>query len=127
MSRSQRVAVITGASSGIGRATALRFADAGWSVVLASRRGPALTELAEECTARGGRATAVPTDVTVHAEVQALADAAVAAYGRIDVWVNNAAVSVFAPSSRCRSTTSGGCSMSTSSATSTAPAQLSRS
>lgn len=97
MSRTQRVAVITGASSGIGRATALRFADEGWAVVVASRRGSALTELAEELVARGGRATAVPTDVTDQAAVQALADAAVGAYGHIDVWVNNAAISVFAP------------------------------
>ncbi|WP_210507726.1 SDR family oxidoreductase [Naasia sp. SYSU D00057] len=93
----QRVAVITGASSGIGRATALRFADDGWSVVLASRRGDALEELADECRARGGSALAVPTDVADENAVESLALAAVERFNRIDVWVNNAAVSVFSP------------------------------
>ena len=91
----QRVAVITGASSGIGRAAALRFADDGWSVVLASRRGSALEELADECRARGGDALAVPTDTTDENAVEALALAAVQRFDRIDVWVNNAAISVF--------------------------------
>src|SRR3954452_24648616 len=95
MSGKKRVAVITGASSGIGRATALRFADDGWSVVLASRRGAALEELADECRARGGNAIAVPTDTADEQAVEALALAAVARFERIDVWVNNAAVSVF--------------------------------
>ncbi|GHD43556.1 SDR family NAD(P)-dependent oxidoreductase [Mycetocola manganoxydans] len=91
------VVVITGASSGIGRATALRYASAGANVVLASRRGQALTKLAKECEARGGDAIAVPTDVTNASQVDALARAAVMKFGRIDVWVNNAAVSAFAP------------------------------
>jgi len=95
MARGTQVVVITGASSGIGRATALRFADQGWAVVLGSRREQALTELAEECGARGGEAVVVPTDTTDAAAVQALADAAVARYGRIDVWVNNAAVGIY--------------------------------
>lgn len=89
-----RVIVITGASSGIGRETALRFARAGETLVLASRRGEALDLLAEECERHGGAALAVPTDVTVETDVQRLADTAVAHFGRIDVWVNNASVSV---------------------------------
>jgi short-subunit dehydrogenase len=93
-----RIVVITGASSGIGRASALRFARAGDCVVLASRRGMALRELAEECRLQGAPgALAVPTDTTDEDAVQALGAAALARFGRIDVWVNSAAVSVFAP------------------------------
>jgi NAD(P)-dependent dehydrogenase (short-subunit alcohol dehydrogenase family) len=94
--RSQ-VVVVTGASSGIGRATALRFAGEGASLVLAARRAGALAEVVAECERAGGRAIAVPTDVTDEAAVDALAARAVEEFGRIDVWVNDAAVSVFAP------------------------------
>lgn len=87
--------VITGPSSGIGRATALAFADRGASVVLAARREDALHEVAGECTERGGRALVVPTDVSDERAVEHLAHRAVEELGRIDVWVNNAAVSVF--------------------------------
>lgn len=98
MSTGNRVVVITGASSGIGRATALRFSREGARVVLASRRERALRDLARECEAQGApRALAVPTDTTDPDAVEALAAAATGAFGRIDVWVNNAAVSVFAP------------------------------
>jgi NAD(P)-dependent dehydrogenase (short-subunit alcohol dehydrogenase family) len=97
MSAKQPVVVITGASSGIGRATALRFAKEGAQLVLASRRGDALEELVAECEARGSVAIAVPTDVSSEAEVAALKFAAVETFGRIDVWVNDAAVSVYAP------------------------------
>ncbi len=90
------VVVITGASSGIGRATALAFARKGASVVLAARREQALQELADECKKLGGRALVVPTDVTREEAVQRLARQAVEAFGRIDVWVNNAAVTLFA-------------------------------
>jgi len=88
------IVVITGASSGIGRATALAFADAGAKVVLASRRELVLRQLAAEITGDGGTALAVPTDVTDPEQVQHLANTARQTYGRIDVWVNNAAVSV---------------------------------
>lgn len=94
---SQNVVVITGASSGIGRATALLFAAHGATVVLASRRPQALTALAAECEQAGGQAIAVPTDVADAGQVEALARKAVDRFGRIDVWVNNAGVSVFAP------------------------------
>lgn len=86
------VVVITGASSGIGRATALEFAARGAAVVLAARRLAALHEVAEECVEAGGRAMVVPTDVTSQEAVRRLADRALDAFGRIDVWVNNAGV-----------------------------------
>jgi NAD(P)-dependent dehydrogenase (short-subunit alcohol dehydrogenase family) len=89
------VVVITGPSSGIGRATALAFAREGASVVLAARREQALLEAAAECESLGGRALAVPTDVTDEGAVRELARRAVEHFGWIDVWVNNAAVGLF--------------------------------
>ncbi|AYV47523.1 short-chain dehydrogenase [Caulobacter flavus] len=84
--------VITGASSGIGRATALMFARSGANLVLASRRKEVLVDLAHQCVALGARATAAPTDVSDPSAMQALAQAAERRYGRIDVWINNAGV-----------------------------------
>src|SRR3954454_1674194 len=90
-----QVVVITGASSGIGRATAQAFAQRGASLVLAARRAEMLEEAARECEALGGTAIAVPTDVTNEAQVQALGRRAVERFGRIDVWFNNAGVGAF--------------------------------
>ncbi|SFG06687.1 Short-chain dehydrogenase [Palleronia marisminoris] len=84
--------VITGASSGIGRAAALAFADLGARVVLAARRADVLEEVARDCERRGGQAVAVETDVTDPEAVEALAQAAMEAFGGIDIWVNNAGV-----------------------------------
>ena len=84
--------MITGASSGIGRAAALAFAEKGTSVVVAARRAELLENVAEECRRRGGDALAVVTDVTDTEAVERLAEAAVERFGRIDVWVNNAGV-----------------------------------
>jgi short-subunit dehydrogenase len=84
------VVVITGASSGIGRATARAYARRGARLVLASRSAPALETVAEECRAHGVEVLVVPTDVTEEREVRALAAAAAGEYGRVDVWVGNA-------------------------------------
>lgn len=89
------VVVVTGASSGIGRATALSFAEEGAVVVLAARREEALREVAGKCEALGSRTLVVPTDVTDEGAVHELARRAVEEFGRIDVWVNNAAVTAF--------------------------------
>jgi NAD(P)-dependent dehydrogenase (short-subunit alcohol dehydrogenase family) len=88
--------VITGASSGIGRATALAFARTGASLVLAARRDEPLQDVADACGRAGSRAVAVPTDVSDQQQVEALARQALAHFGRLDVWVNNAAVTMFA-------------------------------
>ena len=92
---SDQVVVIAGASTGIGRATALAFAAKGARVVCAARSVQALDTLVEQIRGRGGSAVAAPTDVADPAAVRALADLAERQYGRIDTWVNNAAVSVW--------------------------------
>lgn len=89
------IVVITGASSGIGRATAHAFARSGATVVLASRRESALQETLQECERLGGRGIVVPTDVCEADQVERLCEKAVERYGRIDVWINNAAVTLF--------------------------------
>jgi short-subunit dehydrogenase len=94
--RAGTVAVITGASSGLGRETAYQLAERGARLVLAARRVDDLEETAEVCRERGGEALVVPTDVTSEDAVHRLAKAAVDAWGRIDVWVNNAGVTLFA-------------------------------
>lgn len=84
--------VITGASSGIGRATALTFARRGANLVLAARRAHVLADVAAECERWGAQALAVPTDVTDPQAMKQLAQEAAATFGGIDVWVNNAGI-----------------------------------
>lgn len=91
-----QVAVITGASSGLGREAAYQLASRGCKLVLAARRVDELEQTASGCRERGGEALVVATDVTQEAEVQRLAKAAIERWGRIDVWVNNAGVTLFA-------------------------------
>jgi NAD(P)-dependent dehydrogenase (short-subunit alcohol dehydrogenase family) len=93
---SEQVIVVTGASSGIGLATAQEAARRGARVVLAARNAHDLEHAVAEIRREGGDALAVPTDVTDYAQVQALAHRAVQEWGRIDTWVNNAGVSLYA-------------------------------
>ena len=87
-----KVIVITGASSGAGRAAALEFAPHSVKLVLAARRLNVLNELVTECEALGSVAIASLTDVTDAQEVKNLAQTAFDFGGRIDVWINNAGV-----------------------------------
>lgn len=93
----RKVVLVTGASSGIGRATALRLAAAGHPVVLGARRTDRLEVLVSEIEEAGGTATAVPLDVSDLASVQGFAAAASAHFGRIDVLVANAGVMPLSP------------------------------
>jgi short-subunit dehydrogenase len=85
-----QVVVVTGASSGIGRATALECARLGARVVVAARRQAALESLVDECGRMGGQAIAMALDVGVPSAMDDLAELAVETFGGIDVWVNNA-------------------------------------
>jgi NAD(P)-dependent dehydrogenase (short-subunit alcohol dehydrogenase family) len=92
---SEQVVVIVGASSGIGRASALAFAARGARVVCAARGAQALDTVVAQIRQEGGTAVAVPTDVADPAAVRALAGLAEQQYGRIDTWVNVAAVGIW--------------------------------
>jgi len=85
-----KVIVITGASSGLGEAAARLLSAQGASVVLGARRADRIQSLANELSAKGDKAVVKTTDVTDRAQVKALVDAAVQAYGRVDVMINNA-------------------------------------
>lgn len=85
-----KVAIVTGASRGIGAAAARAFAEAGASVVLAARTAQAIAAIAEEIGAAGGKALAVPTDVTDPASVERLVEKTLTTLGRLDVAFNNA-------------------------------------
>jgi len=85
-----KVAIVTGASRGIGSASARAFAAAGATVVLAARTAEAIATVADEINAAGGRALAIPTDVTDPESVQRLVEKTVATFGRLDVAFNNA-------------------------------------
>ena len=97
-----KVVVITGASSGLGEATARRLSAAGASVVLGARRTEHLDALAKELTKHGGNAIAITTDVTDREQVKALVDAAVKTCGRVDVMINNAGLMPQAPLDRLK-------------------------
>ena len=85
-----RVAVVTGGGQGIGEGIATAYAAAGAAVVVAARHADRIQRVVDTIVDAGGRAIAVPTDVTDRAALEALADAAVDTFGKLDVWVNNA-------------------------------------
>jgi short-subunit dehydrogenase len=92
-----KTVVITGASSGMGLAAAHAFAHRGSNLVLAARREEPLRQAAHDCEALGVRAIAVPSDVTDPTQMRSLAQAAVERFGQIDVWINNAGLSLWGP------------------------------
>lgn len=91
------VAVVTGASAGVGRATAIAFARAGYAVALIARQPERLREAAMEAQAAGGRVAQFPADVADASRIDAIADEIERTLGPIDVWINNAMATVFAP------------------------------
>jgi NAD(P)-dependent dehydrogenase (short-subunit alcohol dehydrogenase family) len=92
----QQVVAVVGASSGIGRETALRFAKRGAKVVVSARSESGLASLVDEIRRNGGEAIAVVADVSDFEQVKAIADKAVTQYGRLDTWVHAAATGVLA-------------------------------
>src|ERR671920_694531 len=94
--KGEQVVVLMGASSGIGRESALRFARRGAKVVVSARGEEGLGSLVEQIGDEGGEAIAVPADTSEFEQVKAVADRAVQEYGRLDTWVHLAAVGLFA-------------------------------
>jgi short-subunit dehydrogenase len=92
----EQVVVITGASSGIGRETARYMGERGATIVAAARNETALDTLCSEIMAAGGRAIPVVADVADPLQVDAIGQTAIERFGRVDTWVNNAAVSIYA-------------------------------
>ena len=92
-----QVVAVVGASSGIGRETALQFAKQGAKVVISGRSETKLTSLVDEINSFGGNVTSVIADVAEFEQVKAIADKAVAMYGRLDTWVHAPSNAVFAP------------------------------
>jgi NAD(P)-dependent dehydrogenase (short-subunit alcohol dehydrogenase family) len=92
-----RTVVITGASAGVGRASAVAFAQRGWNVALIARGKEGLEGARQDVEAAGGNALVLPLDVADADAVFAAADQVVAQWGRIDVWINDAMVTIFAP------------------------------
>lgn len=92
-----KVVAVTGASAGVGRAIVHRFAAAGWSIGLIARDEAALDDVAAEVADLGGRAVVAPADVADPAAVDAAAERITATFGPLDVWINDAMLTVFSP------------------------------
>ena len=121
------VALVTGASSGIGEATAKRLAADGAAVAVAARRLDRLERLVEEIDDAGGKALAIEADVTDRAAAEALVERTVKELGRLDTVVNNAGVMLLGPSLDAPTSRNGsGWSTSTSRGSSTSPRRRSR-
>jgi NADP-dependent 3-hydroxy acid dehydrogenase YdfG len=97
-----KIVVITGASSGLGEATARQLSELGATVVLGARRLERIQALANELNKNGGKAMAVQTDVTDCVQVKALVDQAIDAYGRVDTLINNAGLMPHSPLERLK-------------------------
>lgn len=95
--RSPRVVAVTGASAGVGRAIVHRFAADGWNIGLIARDEAALEDVAREVADLGGRAVVAPADVADAAALDIAADRISASFGPVDVWINDAMVTVFSP------------------------------
>lgn len=93
----QQVVTVVGASSGIGRETALQFAKRGAELVVSARTESGLASLVSEISALGGEAIAVTADISDFEQVQQIADKTIERFGRLDTWVNAAATAVIAP------------------------------
>jgi short-subunit dehydrogenase len=91
-----QVAIVTGASSGIGKALALQLAGQGAKVALAARRADLLEQVAAECRQRGGEALAFPTDISDEVQCRMLVEKTVAAFGQVDMLINNAGLAASA-------------------------------
>src|SRR5215208_2293967 len=91
----EQAVVLTGASSGIGLATARALADQGATLVLVSRNQPALDALAEECRSKGARALAIRADVGRNEDLERVAQLTLETFGGFDTWINNAGVAIY--------------------------------
>ncbi|MDM8521507.1 SDR family oxidoreductase [Anaerolineales bacterium HSG6] len=97
MELKNQIVILTGASHGIGRATAVVLAEAGYSLVLVARNQIPLQKLAQTLTQAGHRVVAIPTDMGDVAQVAGLVDKTIAIFGRIDIIINNAGIGVYSP------------------------------
>ena len=93
----QQVVAVVGASSGIGRETALQFAKRNAKVVVSARTESGLASLVDEITALGGDAIAIPADVAEFEQVKSIVDKTIDRYGRLDTWVHAAGTGIIAP------------------------------
>jgi short-subunit dehydrogenase len=92
-----QVVIVTGASAGIGKALALQLASQGAKVAIAARRSDRLEQVAAECRSLGGEILVLPTDVSIEPQCKTLVERTIAAFGRLDMLINNAGLAVVAP------------------------------